>query len=108
LPCLGDAEELRDEKSTHHSSLSVSYVDAHEGGGRGEGEGEGTSCTPSKDLEKLGHTNAIKQKNRSSPRFSHNPPCTPSKSFENDFRNTRDPLLSKNVVSVKKYIVKSN
>jgi hypothetical protein len=59
LPCLGDAEELRDEKSTHHSSLSVSNVDAHEGG---RGEGEGTLMYPLKILKKLGHKNAIKQK----------------------------------------------
>jgi hypothetical protein len=44
-------------------------IDAH----RGWGEG-GTSCTPSKDFEKLDHKNAIKHKNRGPPpRFSHNP-----------------------------------
>ncbi len=44
----------------------------HTGGGeRGEG---GTSCTPSKDFEKLLHRNTIKHENRGPPpRFFHNP-----------------------------------
>ena len=44
-------------------------IDAHGGGGV-----RGTSCTPSKDFEKLDHKNAIKHGNREPPpRFSHNP-----------------------------------
>jgi hypothetical protein len=49
----------------------------------GEGGGGGTSCTPSKDFEKLGHKNAIKHENRGPPRFSHNPKY-PLKKFENN------------------------
>jgi hypothetical protein len=35
-------------------------IDAHRGGG-------GTSCTPSKDFEKLDHKNALKHENRGHP-----------------------------------------
>jgi hypothetical protein len=58
-------------------------IDAHrEGGG---GAGGGTSCTPSKDFEKLDHKIAIKRKNRGPPpRFSHNPKYPPQKNLHRE------------------------
>jgi hypothetical protein len=46
--------------------------------------GGGTSCTPTKDNEKLDHINAFKHENRGPPpKFFHNPKY-PSKEYEND------------------------
>jgi hypothetical protein len=53
---------------------------------QGEGEEGGTSCTLSKDFEKLDHKNAIKIKHKNRgppPGFSHFPKCPPQKEFEN-------------------------
>jgi hypothetical protein len=51
----------------------------------GRGERGYTSCSSSKDFEKLDHKNAIKHKNRGpSPRFSHITKYPPSKQSEND------------------------
>jgi hypothetical protein len=48
-------------------------IDAHRGWGE-RGEEGNTSCTPSKDFEKLDHKNAIKHENRGPPpTFSPNP-----------------------------------
>jgi hypothetical protein len=45
--------------------------------------GGGTSCTPSKDFEKLYHKNAIKHGNSGPPpRFSHNPMYLPQKNLK--------------------------
>jgi hypothetical protein len=57
-------------------------IDAHKGG---KGEEGGTSCTPSKDFQKLDHKNAIKHKNRGPPqRFFQNHEYYPSYKIEND------------------------
>ncbi len=45
----------------------------------------GTSCTPSKDFEKLDHKNAIKYENSGPPsQIYSQPQVSPSKEFEND------------------------
>jgi hypothetical protein len=54
----------------------------HGGGGRGRKE-RGTSCTPSKDLKKFGHKNAIKHEKEDALDFLLTS-CTPSKEFEYD------------------------
>ncbi len=41
-----------------------------------------TSCTPSKDFQKIGHKNAIKHENRRPPRFSHNPKYPPQNNLK--------------------------
>jgi hypothetical protein len=52
-------------------------------GGPGGGEEGGTSCSPSKDFEKLDQKNAVKLKNRGPiPRFSHNPKDPPQKNLK--------------------------
>jgi hypothetical protein len=43
-----------------------------------------TSCTPSKDLNKLSHKNAIKHENRGPLSDFLTTPSTPSKEFKND------------------------
>ena len=44
----------------------------------------GSSCTPSKDFEKLDHKNAIKHENRGLPQIFSQPQVPPSEEFEND------------------------
>jgi hypothetical protein len=44
----------------------------------------GTSCTPSKDFEKLDHKNGIKHKKRTPSQIFSQPQVPPSKEFEND------------------------
>jgi len=66
-------------------------------GGEMEEEG-GTSCSPSKDFEKLDHKNAIKHEKRIPPLDFLTAPCTPSKEFENDcasmvLKESRSPCL---------------
>ncbi len=47
--------------------------------------GGGTSCTPSKEFEKLDHKNAIKHEDIGPPHiFSHNPNYPSQKQFEKD------------------------
>jgi hypothetical protein len=55
------------------------------GGGRGERERgwmRGTSCTTSKDFEKIGHINAKNTKIDNPPLFSHNPKYRPQKNLK--------------------------
>ncbi len=69
-------------RKIHKNNRMITIIDAHRGGGGG-----GTLCTPSKDLEKLGHKNAIKNENRGHPlifMFSYKPQGPLSKEFEND------------------------
>jgi hypothetical protein len=48
----------------------------------GRGREGGTSCTPSKDFEKLDNKNAIKHENREPPpRFFHDPEYSPQKNL---------------------------
>ncbi len=56
----------------------------HTGGpGGGRRGGRGTSGTPSKDLEKMDHKNAINYRNKGPPpRFSHNPKYPPQKDLK--------------------------
>jgi hypothetical protein len=63
-----------------HLKLSLTFIDAHRDGGEG-----GTSCTPSKDFEKLDHKNAIKYENirpPAPPRFSHKTQYPPQKNLK--------------------------
>ena len=60
-----------------HLKLSLTFIDAHREGG--------TSCTPSKDFDKLDSKNAIKHENirpPAPPRFSHKPQYPPQKNLK--------------------------
>jgi hypothetical protein len=72
-------EKIFDLQYSKHEQLKLllTFIDSHREGG--------TSCTPSKDFEKLDSKNAIKHENirpPAPPRFSHKPQYPPQKNLK--------------------------